>query len=385
MTSARPSRHTLNRRHVLVAGVAASTVGMPAFVQAAPAGSSSADLVIGQTAGLSGPFGPFVKRVFAGASLALDSANARGGVGGRRVRLVSLDDALNPATAAANCKRLIEDEGALALYGSVGATIAPALPMLRQAGMALVAPYALPDALREQAKGVAFCTRASFQREIEVLVRQLTTIGVTRIGFAHVTVATSAEATLNAELQKHQLSATGVAKIAPDGSNLAEGIKALNDAHPQAVILALDTTQASRLAQAMWAMDGAPRFYGTSLMDGELLWRKLDGKTKGFVVAQVTPYPWNGANPDMLRFQALCKAAGLPPSYQALEGYLGARVLLEGLQRAGRDPTRAGVQRAVSNLNMRLAGIDINFAGGAHTGSRFVELVQVTEEGRFLR
>jgi branched-chain amino acid transport system substrate-binding protein len=227
--------------------------------------------------------------------------------------------------------------------------------------------------------------RASFARELEVLVQQLTTIGITRIGLAHVSVASEMPATLASVLSAHALQTVAVASIAMNGANLSDAAQTLVKAKPQAVILALDTQPAAALMKAVWA-DGDQRCaVKERLVAGEQLWHALDGHTRGLVVAQVMPYPWNGVDPDVRAFQALCKRAGVEPSYHNMEGYIAGRVLVESLRRAGGEPTRASLHRAIRSLSLRVAGMDISFAGGSPTGSRFVELVQVSEQGRFVR
>jgi branched-chain amino acid transport system substrate-binding protein len=373
----------MKRRQWMARALASAGAGSTWISRAAP---SDNDLLIGQTAAFSGPLGAPVKMIFAGTTLAIAEANARGGVGGRQVRLLSLDDQLKAEIGVANCHRLIAEDHVLALFGTVGGrTVQAALPLLQQADLPLIAPYAIPDAVRESARGTAYCVRASFARELEALVQQLTTIGITRIGLAHVSVASEMPATLASVLSAHALQTVAVASIAMNGANLSDAAQTLVKAKPQAVILALDTQPAAALMKAVWADGDQPFFYGTSLVAGEQLWHALDGHTRGLVVAQVMPYPWNGVEPDVRAFQALCKRAGVEPSYHNMEGYIAGRVLVESLRRAGGEPTRASLHRAIRSLSLRVAGMDISFAGGSPTGSRFVELVQVSEQGRFVR
>jgi len=373
----------MKRRQWLGRALACAGAGSTRMSSAAP---SDSDLLIGQTAAFSGPLGAPVKMIFAGTALAIAETNARGGIGGRQVRLLSLDDQLKAEIAAANCHRLITEDHVLALFGTVGGhTVQAALPMLQQSDLPLIAPYAIPDAVREKARGTAYCVRASFARELEVLVQQLATIGITRIGLAHVSVAAEMPATLTTVLAAHALQPVTVVSIAMNGANLGDAARALAKARPQAVILALDTQPAAALMKAIWADGDVPFFYGTSLIAGEQLWQALDGHTRGLVVAQVMPYPWNSVDPDVHAFQVLCKRAGIEPSYHNMEGYVAGRALIEGLRRAGSEPTRASLHKAMRSLSLRVAGMDISFAGGSPTGSRFVELVQVSEQGRFVR
>jgi branched-chain amino acid transport system substrate-binding protein len=376
-----------SRRQMLMqaASLAGATLA-PSLARGAVSAASSDALLIGQTAAFSGPLGAAVKSVFEGSTLAFDDVNSRGGVDGRPIKLMSLDDGLHPDIAAANCRKLIEDERVLAMFGSVGGGVVQfGLPLLRDAQVPLVAPYALSDAARDKAKGVAYCVRASFAREFEVLAQQLTTIGVTRVGLAHLSVAVEMPELMRAALARHGLEPAAIASIGLDGSGFEAGISSIGRSRCQALILALDNAPAARLVKKLRAIGDAPAFYGLSLLDAEQLWKALDGHASGLVVAQVMPLPWNSIDPEIHAFQAACTKGGVRPSYHSIEGWMSARVLVEALRRAGPNPSRVSLLRSLRALRLRLAGMDIDFTSGTPTGSRFVELVQINEQGRFVR
>lgn len=170
------------RRSLLAAGLA---LGASTRAFANTAGVGTKEIVIGQSAILSGPLGIPVLAFNAGANLHLSAINAAGGVNGRSLRLVSLDDGLNPATAVANYKRLLSQAGAFALFGAVGsATTTAAAPVLEESGAPLIGNFALSDSARQSVRGGAYFVRATYRREAEVLVEHLATIGLSRIGIA---------------------------------------------------------------------------------------------------------------------------------------------------------------------------------------------------------
>ncbi len=361
-----------------------TTIGTAAVGRTTDPGE--AEILIGQTAAFSGPLGAAVKTVFDASTLAFQNANARGGISGRKVRVISLDDGLNPERAAANGRKLVEDERVVALFGTVGGgAVQSLLPELHTNQVALVAPYAVTDAARDRARGVVFCVRASFAREFEVLVQHLTTIGITRIGLARVAVAAEIPLLMREALARHGLAPAAEASIGLDGSGFEAGVSAIVAGRCQALILALDTAPAVRIVQALRSAGAPPAFYGLSLVDAERMWKALDGHTSGLVVAQVMPSPWNDVDPEIHAFRAACRGASMQPSYHGLEGWISARVLLEALARVGPTVNRASLLRALQGLRTRIAGMDVDFTAGSPTGSRFVELVQINEQGRFVR
>ena len=142
---------------------------------------------------------------------------------------------------------------------------------------------------------------------------------------------------------------------------------------------------AAALMKAAWAKGASPTFYGMSIVSGEVAAPLLGTQSRGLAISQVTPYPWDGANPDAILFRRLAEQAKVPVSYHSYEGYVAGRVVVESLKRVGRELTRARLHAALRGLKLQVAGVDIDFSGNRHTGSRFVELVQVRADGRFVR
>ena len=154
-----------------------------AFLSGAP----SAQILIGQTAGFTGAVGPGVTETTAGAKLYIDAVNARGGVGGQTIELVSMDDKFDPKLAAANARVLIEDRNVLAMFLTRGTPHNEAIiPVLDRNGVALVGPSTGAMVLHDPVKRHVFNVRSSYQREAEKAIVHLATTGVRQIGRAHV-------------------------------------------------------------------------------------------------------------------------------------------------------------------------------------------------------
>jgi ABC-type branched-subunit amino acid transport system substrate-binding protein len=126
-------------------------------------------------------------------------------------------------------------------------------------------------------------------------------------------------------------------------------------------------------------------FYGMSIVSGEVVAKVLGERSRGLAIAQVMPFPWSQVDSDIGAYQKAVAAAKQEPSYYTLEGWINAQVMIEALKRTGRDLTRAKLLATLRALKMRVAGLDLDFASGDIAGSRFVELVQVRQDGRFVR
>lgn len=376
----------MQRRNFIATGAAVAAAGLAPAARAEN-GVTATEIVFGHTGVLSGPLGVPVKAVLSGAELAFAESRAAGGVHGRNIKLVSLDDELKPEKAAANYEKLLAD-GVFAFFGCVGSgTTAAGASVLLRSGAPLVGPYAVGDSAREKAKGAAYVVRASNGREAQVLVQHLTTIGVNRIGVAYLDNPGGQEALALVEqaLAAHQLKPHGAAAMKTDASNAADAAKAIAEKEPQAVVMYLGGALAGELMKATWALSANPMFYGMSIVPGELTAKVAGPRTRGLAICQVVPYPWGEVDPTVREFRRSAEAAKVPVSYYTWEGYLNALVLLEALRRTGRELTRTKLHATLRAMKFRIAGMDVDFTGGGPTGSRFVELVQLTQGGGFVR
>ena len=362
-----------------------------ALALSAVRGVSAADaneILLGQSAVISGPLGGPIKAMISGAQLAFDAVNAQGGVHGRKIRLVTLDDELAPPKAVANYKKLIEEQGVVAMFGCVGSgTTAAAGKLLADHGCASVGGYAIADSAREKTGGHGFFIRASMGREAEVLVQQLATIGITRFAVAHMDNPGGQEALalVSKALAARQLKPVAAAAVKGDSSNAAQVGRELAAAQPQAVIMYLSGRQPADLMPAMRSAGAKPMFYGMSIVSGEVVAKVLGEQSRGLAIAQVVPYPWAQADSDLQAYRRLLEPSKSEPSYYSFEGWLNAQVMIEALKRAGRDLSRARLLSVMRALKMRVAGVDLDFTSGSIAASRFVELVQVRFDGRFVR
>ena len=378
----------MHRRQILkISAASAATLAATPLCRAAEAGVTDAEVVLGHTGILTGPLGANIKAMLAGANLAFQHSNGRGGVSGRKLRIVSRDDELKPDKAVANYEKLLADDRVFAFFGCVGSgTTAAAAPVLKASGAPMIGGYAVADSAREKVRGSAYFARATTGREAQALVRHLTTIGMTQIAVVHLDNPGGLEALalVKTALAEYKLDAHGSAGIKGDGSNIAEAARKIADPKVHAVVMYLGGTLAAELMKAMWALDSRPKFYGMSIVPGEASAKVLGDKVRGLAISQVVPYPWAPIEPLAVEFRRLAAAGNVNLDYYAYEGFLNAQMMLEGLSRCGRDLSRSKLHQAMRQLKMPLAGLNLDFSTG-HTGSRFVELVQVTLNGQFLR
>jgi len=376
----------MQRRKALAVLGGIGSIASPLLCRAQAA--SGADIVLGQSAVITGPLGVPIRALNAGAQLAFDAVNAGGGLHGRKLRLVTLDDELAPPKAVANYKKLLDEMQVLALFNCVGSgTTAAAAKVLQDSGAPSVGGYAVADSARQKTGGAGFFVRASTGREAEVLVRQLTTIGIEKIAVAHLDNPGGQEALtlVTQAMQAHKLQPVAAGGAKGDGSNIAELARKIAAAQPQAVIMYLGGVLPADLMRAVHAAGGKPMFYGMSIVSGEVVAKALGDSSRGLAIAQVMPFPWGQVDADVGLYQKAMGTAKQDPSYYSLEGWINAQVMIEALKRASRDLTRAKLMAAMRSLKLRVAGLDLDFSVEGIAASRFVELVQVRHDGRFVR
>lgn len=375
-------------RRLFIRGAAACCAA-PASLVHAQQGVSDKEIVLGQTGVLSGPLGAVVKEFNAGVQLAFGEVNAGGGVAGRQVRLVSLDDELKPDLAVANYRRLMTEHQAFAFFGCVGSgTTAAAAELLRSSGVPSIGCYAVADSARQKVRGLAYSVRASNAREAQKLLQQIKIVGMKRVAAVGLDNAGGKEVIqlIQQAAAVEGLNFVGSATVKTDASNSHEAGLALAKLEPQAVLMYLSGALPVGVISAVRDAGSATVFFGMSIVQGQVLAKQLGPGTRGVAIAQVMPYPWYVGQPEIRTFTGLAERAGVEVNYTSYEGYVNARVMLETLARAGRALTRDRLLAALRSLRGRLAGIDIDFTDPqAIAGSRFVELVMVTPAGRYVR
>ena len=377
---------TCRRKFLSVIGLAsANAMGVPIVGSDT---KSTPPIVIGQSTILSGPLGESRKVANTGAQLVFDAVNRAGGIAGRKLELLSLDDGLQAEKTLANCNALVSRHNAVALFGFLGSSNEVAVePLLRESGVALIGNYAIGDAAREKMGSTSYFVRANYFHESERLARQMATLGLSRIAIVYYDVPGGQEvrATLVEQLAKFGITPMVVAGVATDGSNIDSAVKAVGPAMPQAVIMYLGGAAPAKFIAGMDAKGFFTSYYGFSSVPGELTAKILGASLRSLVISQVMPYPWSQTDVGILQYRKLAKEANVPVTYSSYECFVTASVLVEALRRAGPNVSRPLVHAAMRSLKGQIAGLPVNFTGGRSTGSQFVELVQITGSGRFSR
>ena len=377
-------RLPLARRRSLVLALAggAALASLPARAQSTAGGKG--DILIGRSTALSGGMAPFLSPIHEGQEAAVEDANAKGGIGGRKIRLVSLDDGFDARRALDNAKQLSEKDGVLALFGVAGTSqVMTLLPYLSQAKLPLISVYTGSPAVRAQQHPYLFTTRASYADELVKIVRNLVAVQSLRIAVAYENndfgklLLPLVEKVIPAEgatlIGSHSLDSTG--------KDAADAAKALAKLNPHVVLMIAAGPPVVAYMRANKEHLGVP-VYTLSLGAGAAVLKALGDDARGLAVARTGPSPTKPTLQLTRDFQASMKRRGHAVDYDHFTGYMDARVLIEGLKAAGPGVTRASLAQAMEGLGrLDLGGFTYQFGPQSRHGSNYVDIAVVSSGG----
>jgi len=374
-----------------------STAGLLAACILGAAASASAEdgvtanrILLGQSAAFTGPAAQLGIQMRNGIQAYFDYVNANGGVHGRKLELLSLDDGYEPARCAPNTKRLIEQDKVFALIGYVGTpTMAAAYPIHSKAKVPLVGPFTGAELLRVPFNRYIFHVRASYYDETEKIVEQVVSIGGKNIAVFYQNDSYGQAGLKGVEIamQKRGLKISALGTVERNTAQVEAAVKTIHAVRPDAVVMISAYTSIAEFVRQMQKAGSTSTFYNVSFVGSKALSDALGEEGVGVAISQVVPFPWGAAVPVVREYQQLSKKAGHSDyNFGAMEGFLVAKVFVEGLRRAGRNLTREGFIDAMEAMrDVDLGGFYVGYSPNNHAGSKFVDLTIIGRGGKFLR
>jgi len=354
-------------------------------VEAAQAASA---IVIGQSLPLTGPGFPVANRVQAGAKALVDRVNATGGIHGRRLDLLTLDDGGDRRRLAANLGKLVREQGAVAVVNCLGERAClEAAAVTRELGVPLIGPFSGAAALRAPMLRHVFTLRPDDRAEADALVRQLRSVGIGRVALLVDGDEPAREQALADALQAAGIAAQRLT-MTPQRAALLTALHDLADLGPQALVLNLGPASLELLANEQEAARQAMPGTLAALSSPGLtqLTRLLRDRVIGFT--SVVPVPELSQLPLTREFERDAEAFVGPEafSFEGLAAYLTLRVCAEALRRARPPADGSGLPEAIESLgHVDLGGWPLHFGPGQHQGSDRVEIGLRGRDGKLRR
>jgi ABC-type branched-subunit amino acid transport system substrate-binding protein len=371
---------------------ASSVALLCAFVllasQATAQGVTNDSIIIGQSASLTGPSEELGREMKAGADAYFNAVNEAGGINGRKIKLISLDDAGVPDKTKANTLKLLNEENVFALFGYTGTyTINPILPLVEKSKVPFFAPASGDVANREPLSRYVYNTRASYSEETEKIVEQLVRRGLTKIAIFYQNDAygRAGLAGLEKALQARNSNILIFGSTDRHSTNVTSSAQTIAKSGAQAVIISTGAITAIAFIKEMKKLGSNAQLCLLSSAGAMTVAAQLGDEGRGVEFSQVVPSPFSESEP--LGREYLKRIGGTTKaSFASFEGYIAANIFVEGLKKAGKALTRESFLVAMDKLGpVDLRGFRAKFSGDNHNGSSLVELTVLGAGGTFKR
>ncbi|MBI2745009.1 MAG: ABC transporter substrate-binding protein [Burkholderiales bacterium] len=351
-------------------------------------GVTPTEIRLGASAVLSGPLGSQTLEFGEGSRLLFDAVNAAGGVHGRKIVYTTLDDGFDVKRAVENTRKLIDEQGVFMIYNNTGtAQTGAILPLAEESRTIIFGPVTGATSFRNKVNPYLFHVRASYADEARRIVSHLQETGISRVTVLYQDDGLGK--TLLAELQQAaaaaKISFNTEVKLDPKAPDYAGAAAATERAQPQAVLLGAAGGTMTNYIKATLQTSLRPTFYGFSVANVDSIRRDLKEQARGIVLAQVMPPLRNTTIPVVAEYHRILREknpAAIPSAFQ-LEGFVHAKLLVEGLRRAGRNLSTASFIKAMEDAGeISFGRFAAKYSPSSHNGSSYVELAIVDSTGQ---
>jgi branched-chain amino acid transport system substrate-binding protein len=379
-------------RRTLLAGLLGWAVG----AAAAEVGVNDTSITIGMSSPLSGPNGAYGQDMKEVITAYFDQINKNGGINGRKLDLVALDDGYETERTVANTKKLIDETRVFALlqyYGSSPTTQAMN-DVFGPAKVPLVGTISGAGTIRQSVKEnpnnrYMFNIRASYADETDAIVSQLVSLGLKNIAvfYQNDGFGKSGLEGVTLALKKHNLEPSAVGTVERNSLDVDAAVKAIAKVTPQAVVMVTLFKPTSAFVKNMRKIGQNPQFMTLSPVGAEQLAKELGNDARGVGISQVMPYPFNDTTPVVREYQRLMQARkNTHYSYYGIEAYVTAKVMVDAIRKTGKELTREKLVQTLEGMASHdVGGYRVNFSANDRSGSKYVDLSVIGSGGRVLR
>ena len=357
--------------------------------------SVASEIVVGQVAPLTGLLAPTGNHVRAGAQIYFDAVNASGGINGQKIKLVSKDDGYKVPDTIKQAKALIEEMQPVALFGFVGTGNVEAVlkeKILDDNGIPLVMIRTGATSLAKSGNPWMFITRASYAGEIGKIFQLYSATGYKNYGIFYQDDPFGQDGLASAEAlaEKHGCKIVAKGSYEKNTTNVASAVKTIAAAAPHLVIMVSNTAASAAFIKQAKDAGLRTQFVAISTTDATQLVEAIGAPTAaGVAITQVVPHPDNRTVPLSKEFKenfTKYKPEGVVYNHALLEGYVGAKVLVEGLRRAGPAPTRKKLREALEQIrNYDLGDLQISYSPTNRAGTAFADINIISGNGVLLK
>jgi len=376
-------------RSVTIASAFAIASMVTATFVRAEVGVSPSTITLGMSAPFTGPNGAYGIEMREAISAYLARVNEAGGVNGRKLQLVAMDDGYETVRTVANTRALLDEHKVFALVGYYGSSpTTEAMKVFSAARTPLVGTISGADSLRNPAERYMFNVRASYADETEAIVNQLVALKMTRIAvfYQNDGFGQSGLSGVTAALKTHGLEPAAAVSVERNSLDVTNAVQTIAKASPQAVVMVTLYKPTAEFVRKLHQAGQYPQLTTLSPVGADMLVTELGKEARGIVVSQVMPYPRDDAVPAAREYRRLMATEGNHKvSYYGIEGFITAKVLVEAIRRAGKDLTREKLVGVLDATDVDLGGYRVAYAPQSRGGSKFVDLTIIGGGGKIVR
>jgi branched-chain amino acid transport system substrate-binding protein len=376
--------------HFTRRGSFAAAIALGAMILAVPAlaedGVSADTITFGQAAVLEGPASALGLGMQKGLNAAFDEINAKGGVHGRKIKLISVNDGYEPDRSIAATKKLIEEDKVFALIGPVGTpTSAAAQPIATAAKVPFMGAFTGAGFLRNTKLENVINVRASYDAETEAWVKHLTEdlkISKIAIFYQDDAFGRAGLSGFKKAMEKRKMEIAAEATYERNTVAVKSGLLALKRAEPEAVVIVGAYKPVAEFIKLSRKVSFNPVFVNISFVGANALAKELGPEGKGVIVSQVVPFPGDTSLKVVADYHAAMK--GGEAEFVSLEGYLVGRLAIAALEKAGKDLTREGLLKAIKETGkFDIGGLPMTFSADKNEGLDKVFMTIIEADGTF--
>ncbi|KAF0144287.1 MAG: extracellular ligand-binding receptor [Nitrospirae bacterium] len=355
---------------------------LPCALAFAEDGVTETRIVVGMSTALTGPASFLGTSFRTGAEAYFGVVNEKGGINGRKIKLIVYDDGYEPGKIVPNINKLIKEDKVFCLFGNVGTPTAMAIkPIIIEEKVPLFAPFTGAEALRNPVVKYILNYRASYNQEAEEFIKGIVDVlGHKRIGvfYQNDSYGNAVLKATRTALQKRGLEPLVTGTYQRNTEDVSNALNEIMKERPEAVVMV-----GTYAACAKFIIEGKKRgfnpiYMNVSFVGPDKLAEMLGKYGENVVVTQVVP-PFDNAKYNYAAVQEYMASLrkyfpDSKPSFGGLEGFLAAKVFVEGVKRAGKNLTRESFISAVEgikDLDIK-AGNKISFSAQNHQGSQKV-------------
>jgi branched-chain amino acid transport system substrate-binding protein len=339
--------------------------------------------------------GPFTGQLAAsnaeglkGAEVFFDSVNLKGGINGRQIKIKKLDDKQDGKESARLVKELVDQREVLAIFmPRTTPSTQSMMAITDPAGVPMVGAQAGAIAVTEPLKRNVFTMRASYQDEVIFLIKLLHQTGSKRFGFLVASDALGKDVMTGVDkvMKELKLQPNSVQPLDQQTPEVSGAVDKMLGDKPDAIVMIGGAKGVSDFVALYQKKGGFAKFATLSNNGSDSFVKTLGDYKRGVIITQIVPSPNRRTSRLVREYIDAMAAAKAPPSFVSLHGYIAAKVLAEGLRRAGRNLTPQALSAALDGLGAYdLGDYRIEFNSNQRLGSKFVEASIISVDGKMV-